>query len=75
MYHKVLYIKRHKGHKGSQSLHKDYANTIPFLNHTLYSREDPRPLVTASSAIMTVVDFAKDSTMYLRVVISSPVGD
>jgi hypothetical protein len=40
---------------GSQSFHKDY--TIP--NHTNYSREDPKPLVTASSTIMIVVHFAK----------------
>jgi hypothetical protein len=39
----------------AQSFHKDY--TIP--NRTNYSREDPRPLVTASSAIMIVVHFVK----------------
>jgi hypothetical protein len=44
-----------KGTWGSQSFHKDY--TIP--NHTNYSRVDPKPLVTASSAIMTVVHFTK----------------
>jgi hypothetical protein len=38
--------------------------TIPFLDHTLYSTEDPRPLVTASSAIMIVVHFAKVNTLY-----------
>jgi hypothetical protein len=31
---------------------------------------DPRPLVTASMAVMTVIHFAKVSTMYPRVVIS-----
>jgi hypothetical protein len=45
--------------------------TIPFPNHTLYSREDPRPLVTTSSAIMIVVHFEKISTLYPRIVISS----
>jgi hypothetical protein len=58
-------------HKGAQSgtmgtkgphvttkLYKPYP-TIPFPNHTLYSREDPRPLITASSTIMIVVHFAK----------------
>jgi hypothetical protein len=45
--------------------------TIPFLNHTLYSREDPRPLVSTRSAIMIVVHFAKVSALYPRVVISS----
>jgi hypothetical protein len=39
----------------AQMDHKDY--TIP--NHTNYSREDPRPLITVSSAIMIVVHFAK----------------
>jgi hypothetical protein len=39
----------------AQRDHKDY--TIP--NHTNYSREDPKPLVTASSTIMIVVHFAK----------------
>jgi hypothetical protein len=33
--------------------------TISFPYHTLYSREKPRPLVTASSAIVIVVHFAK----------------
>jgi hypothetical protein len=36
--------------------------------------EDPRPLVTASSAIMRVVHFAKVSTLYPHVVISSLHG-
>jgi hypothetical protein len=39
----------------AQRFHKDY--TIP--NHTDYSREDPKQLVTASSTIMIVVHFAK----------------
>jgi hypothetical protein len=43
------------GTKGSQSFHKDY--TIP--NHTNYSREDPRSLVTPSSAIIIIVHFEK----------------
>jgi hypothetical protein len=37
---------------------------IPFPNHTRYSREDPRPLVNASSAIMIVVHFAKVNALY-----------
>jgi hypothetical protein len=45
--------------------------TIPFPNHTLYFRENPRPLVTASSAITIVVHSAEVSTLYPRVVISS----
>jgi hypothetical protein len=53
-----------------QSYTKPYP-TIPFSNHTLYSREDPRPLVTASSAIMIVVHSIEVSTLYPRVVISS----
>jgi hypothetical protein len=52
---------------GSPSFHKDY--TIP--NHTNYSKEDPIPRVTTSSAIMIVVHFAKVSALYPRVVISS----
>jgi hypothetical protein len=47
----------------------------PFHNHTLYSTEDPRPLVTTSTTIMIVVQFTKISTLYPCVVISSPVGD
>jgi hypothetical protein len=44
----------------------------PNQNHsqTIYSREDPRPLVTASSAIMIVIDYAKVSNAYPQVVIS-----
>jgi hypothetical protein len=49
-----------------------HATTItipkPFHNHnhphTLYSREDHRPLVTVSLAIMIVVHFAKVRAMY-----------
>jgi hypothetical protein len=47
----------------------DQNHAIPI--HTILSRENPRPLVTASTAIMIVVDFAKVSTLYPRVVISS----
>jgi hypothetical protein len=57
---------RTKGRKDymvSQSYIKPYPSH-PLPNHTLYSREDPRPLVTASSAIMIVVHFAKDSALY-----------
>jgi hypothetical protein len=59
-----------------QNYTKPYA-TIPFPNHTItiYSREDRRPLVTASSAILIVIHFVKVSTLYTRVVISSPVDD
>jgi hypothetical protein len=64
-------------HKGSQRAQRitQYHNAIPFPNHTLYSRVNPRPLVTASSAIMIVIHFAKVSVMYPRVVISSSIGD
>jgi hypothetical protein len=48
-----------------------YHKAIPFPNHTNYSREDLRPLVTKSSAIMIVVHSAVVSTLYLWVVISS----
>jgi hypothetical protein len=60
----------HKGAKRAQRItwyHKAIPKpypTIPFPNHTIYSREDPRPLLTASSAIMIVVDFAKVSALY-----------
>jgi hypothetical protein len=63
-----------KDHTVPQNCTKPYS-TIPFPNHTLYYREDARPLVTASSAIMIVVHSAKVSTLYPRVVISSPVSD
>jgi hypothetical protein len=59
-----------KDHTVSQSYTKPYP-TIPLPNHTLYSREDPRPLVTASSTIMVVVYSTEVSTLYPRVVISS----
>jgi hypothetical protein len=62
-----------KDHTVPQSYTKPYP-TIPFSNHTLYSREDPRPLITASSAIMIVVHFAKVSALYPRVVILSLHG-
>jgi hypothetical protein len=47
-----------KYHTVSQSYSKPYP-TIPFPNNTLYSREDPRLLVTTSSAIMIVIHFTK----------------
>jgi hypothetical protein len=51
-------------HKGAPRVTKDTKDhivpkAIPFPNHTLYSRENPRPLVIASSSIMIVVHFAK----------------
>jgi hypothetical protein len=58
----------------SQSYIEPY-RTIPFPNHTLYSREDPRLLVTASSAIMVIIHSIEVSTLYPRIVISSPVSD
>jgi hypothetical protein len=80
VYHKVWSTKVHKGvtmgtkdHTVPQSYTKPYP-TIPFPNYTLYSREDQRPLVTASSAIMIVVLFANVSALYPRVVISSLNG-
>jgi hypothetical protein len=63
-----------KDHIVPQSCTKPYP-TIPFPNHTIYYREDPRPLVTASSAIMIVVHSAEVSTLYPPVVISSPISD
>jgi hypothetical protein len=62
-----------KDHTVPQSCTKPYP-TIPFPNHTLYSREDPRPLVTANSAI-TIVVHSEVSTLYQHIVISSPVSD
>jgi hypothetical protein len=48
------------------------SHTIPYHTQTIYSREDPRPLMTVSSTIMIiVVHFTKVSTMYPCVVISS----
>jgi hypothetical protein len=70
----------HKGAKGAQRItqyHKAIPKpfrTIPFWNHTLYSREDPRLLAIASSAMMIVVHFAKFSSLYQGVVISSLTG-
>jgi hypothetical protein len=72
----------HKGvtidHTASQSYTNDHLNPIPchsqHLFKTIYSREDPRPLVTASLAIMIVVHFAKVSALYPHVVISSLLG-
>jgi hypothetical protein len=63
-----------KDHTVPQSCTKPYP-TITFPNHTLYSREDLRPLVTTSSTIMIVVHSTEVSTLYPHVVISSPVGD
>jgi hypothetical protein len=50
-----------------------YTKTITTIPHIkqLISREDPRPLMTVSSAIMIVVLFAKVNVLYPRVVISS----
>jgi hypothetical protein len=42
----------YKGHKRSQSY-----PTIPFSNHTLYSKEDLRSLITASLTIVIIVHF------------------
>jgi hypothetical protein len=47
-----------KDHTVPQICTKPYS-TIPVPNHTLYSREDPRPLITASSAIIIVVHSAE----------------
>jgi hypothetical protein len=63
-----------KDHTVPQSCTKPYP-TIQLPNHTLYSREDFRPLVTTSSAIMIVLHSAEISTLYPRIVISLPVGD
>jgi hypothetical protein len=40
-------------------------------NHTIWSKEDPRPLVTVSTVVMIVVHFTKVSALYPWVVISS----
>jgi hypothetical protein len=63
-----------KDHTVPQSYTDPYP-TIPFLNHTLHSREDPRLLITTSLAIMIVVHSTEVSTLYPCVVISSPVSD
>jgi hypothetical protein len=77
VYHKVWSTMEHKGSQWTQRAQRitQYQKAIPFPNHTLYSREDPGLPVTASSAIMIVVHFAKVNVMYPRVVISSPIGD
>jgi hypothetical protein len=59
-----------KDHTVPQSCTKPYP-TIPFPNHTLYSREDLRLLLTASLAILIVVHIAEVSTLYPHIVISS----
>jgi hypothetical protein len=52
-------------HKGAQKVtkgtkdHKAIPKLYLFSNHTLYSREDPKPLVIANSTIVIVVHFAK----------------
>jgi hypothetical protein len=64
-------------HKGSQRItqyHKAIPKLYPFPNHTLYSREDPRPIITTRSAIMMVVHSAVVNTLYPSVVISSLCG-
>jgi hypothetical protein len=65
--------KGHKGHKGSHGTSKLYRTISihPILNHTVYSRDNLRPLVIVSSAIMIVVHSTEVSTLYPRVVISS----
>jgi hypothetical protein len=65
--------KCHKGHKGRKVSHgtSKLYRTIPFPNHTLYSREDPRLLVIVCSATMIVVHYIEVSTLYPRIVISS----
>jgi hypothetical protein len=67
-------------HKGSQRTQRaqriiQYHKAIPFPNHTLYSREDPRLFVIISSAVMIVVHFINVSALYPWLVISLPVGD
>jgi hypothetical protein len=59
-----------KDHMVPESYTEPYL-AIPFPNHTLYSREDHRPLVTTNSAIMIAIHSTDISTMYPRVVISS----
>jgi hypothetical protein len=45
-----------------------------FHPHTLYSREDPRLLVTVSTTVITVIHYVKVYVMYPQVVISSLCG-
>jgi hypothetical protein len=59
-----------KDHTVPQSYTEPYP-TMPFPNHTLYSREDLRLLVTTSSAIMIVVHSVEVSTLYSCIMISS----
>jgi hypothetical protein len=49
-----------KGSLWITPIHMIYIKIIPTISHyTIKSKEDPRPLVTASLAIMIVVHFAK----------------
>jgi hypothetical protein len=65
----------HKWHKGSHRSTKLYQyHAQPFHTQAIKSRDDPKPLVIASSTIMIVVYFAKVSTLYPHVVISSLYG-
>jgi hypothetical protein len=59
-----------KDHTVPQSYTEPYP-TIPFPNHTLYSREDPKLHVITSSSIMIVVHSTEVSSIYPCVVISS----
>jgi hypothetical protein len=63
MIHKGAQRQRHKvSHSTTKLFH---SQTIS--NHTLYSREDPRPLLNTSSAIMIVVYFAKGQCLILTI--------
>jgi hypothetical protein len=74
VYHKVWSIKGHKGSHGSNKLHQNHVQPFHSQLHILYSREDPRPLITASSTIMIFVHFAKVSARYPCILISSLVA-
>jgi hypothetical protein len=64
-----MITKEQRDHKASTKTKPKPYHSQP--NHTPYSREDPRPLVSTSLAIMIVVHLAKVSAMYPWVVISS----
>jgi hypothetical protein len=59
-----------KDHHQVSHSHQNQSHPIP-----IKLKEDPRPLVTASSAIMIVVHSTEVSTLYPQVVISSPFSN
>jgi hypothetical protein len=61
----------------TSQLDKSHPDLFPSITKPIptKSSDDPRPLVIVSMTVMTVVHSVKVSTMYTRVVISSPFGD